>query len=480
MESDYRTKTLKGFRWSFINSIGTFVISFVGSLIIARIVGPSAYGLIAYVTIFTSAFQTLTDSGFSSSLIRKNKISNQDFSTAFIFNLLVSIILYLLLYISAPHISDFFNENLLTLLLRFMGLVVIIDAISITQYTRLKKQLNFKIQAKASIYSSTLSTIIGVLMAYMDYGVWSLAWMYFIKSAINTYLLCNYSKWIPSFSFSKKSFIYMLDFGWKVLVSNIISSFWAQVYKVIIGKNYDNKILGFYTQAYNIINAFSINFTYAIKNVSYPSLSELQDNKQSFMQGYIKIYKLTAYISTICLLGLAATADSLVFVILGAEWVECSSYIRIICFGAVFYPLINLNLNVLQIYKRTDLFLYLEIIAKLIGILPLVIGAILGIKWLLWVSVIQNLIQFLLDGYYSGRIMGYKIVNQIKDLLPLMLIALSMFLVIYTLSFMSLSPYFLLPFLIIIGVTIVIFLSYIFKINEFFELKKILKGFIIK
>ncbi len=335
MAESLKQKTVKGTAWSFIDSIAGQGITFLVGLVLANILSPAEYGLIAIISIFIAVFNSLVDSGFSNALIRKTDATDVDYNTIFIFNLAISLVLFVGLYCLAPYISRFFNQSELTSLTRVMGSIVLINAFAIIQRTRLVKNIDFKTQTKISVIASTTSGAIGIGMALKGYGVWSLAGQQISRQTLNTILLWFFNRWMPKLQFSIKSFKELFSFGWKLLVSGLIDTLWKQIYQVVIGRFYSPATLGQYERANQFNTIFSSNLTAVIQRVSYPVLSSIQDDNERMKQAYKKIIKITMYISFICMLGLAAISKSLILVLIGEKWLQSVAFLQIICFSGM-------------------------------------------------------------------------------------------------------------------------------------------------
>lgn len=479
-EQSLKQQTVRGVGWSFADSMLGQGITFLVGLVLARLLSPDEYGLIGIITIFITIFNFIVDSGFTNALIRKNDATDNDYNTMFIVNMCVSIVLFGLMYIGAPLVAEFFQRPELTDLCRVMGIVVIINALSLVQNTILTKRLDFKTRTKASFISSVTSGVVGIAMAYSGYGVWALVGQQIVKQLLNTLLLWLYIHWIPKFTFSVSSFREMWGFGWKLLVSGIIDQAWSQIYQVVIGKCYTPATLGQYTRAQQFGAICSSNLTAIVQRVSYPALSKLQDDRQRLKLGYQKVIKTTMLVTFTLMLGLAGCAKSLIVVLIGEQWLECVPYLQIMTFYMMLYPLHALNLNMLQVQGRSDLFLRLEIIKKCIAVGPILLGVFVNIYYMLIGSVITSFISLYLNAYYSGPFLKYSIREQIKDVLPSLLMALSMFIILFALSFIPLSPFIMLPFQLIIGAVFTLAICEIRKPEEYIEIKTIAKPIIRK
>ena len=444
-EQSLKSRTVKGASWSFVDSIAGQGITFLVGLVLARLLSPEEYGLIGIITVFITVFNSIVDSGFSNALIRKNNAKEIDYNTVFITNLILSVVLFAILFFSAPAISLFFNQPQLIPLLRVMGSIVIINAFAIIHRTILVKKVDFKTQTKVSLISSIFSGGVGIVMAVCGFGVWSLVWQQISRQFLNSLFLWIFSKWCPKLQFSGKSFKELFSFGWKILVSGLIDTTWCEIYQVIIGKFYAPAILGQYTRAQQFASLCSSNLTSVVRRVSYPVLSSVQDNKERLKNGYQKIIKVAMLVTFTLILGLAAVSKSLILTLIGEQWLTCVPFLQILCFQMMLYPLHTLNLNMLQVQGRSDLFLKLEIIKKIIATGPLMLGIFVNIYWMLGGSVITGFISYYLNAYYSGPFLNYSIKEQVKDILPSFGVAMAMAIPVYAMSFISISPFILLP-----------------------------------
>ena len=470
-DESLKNKTVKGASWSFIDSIAGQGITFLVGLVLANLLTPEEYGLIGIITIFIAVFNSIVDSGFSNALIRKNDAKDIDYNTVFFSNLVISIILFVVLFLCAPFISKFFNQPQLIPLLRVMGSIVIINAFAIIQRTIFVKRVDFKTQTKVSLISSITSGIVGIGMAISGCGVWSLVGQQISRQFLNSLFLWIYSNWYPKLQFSFNSFKDLFNFGWKLLVSGLIDTVWREIYQVVIGKCYAPATLGQYTRAQQFASICSSNLTTVVQRVSFPVLSSVQDDKERLKSGYKRIIKVTMLLTFSLMLGLAAVAKPMILVLIGEEWLPCVPFLQIICLQMMLYPLHSLNLNMLQVQGRSDLFLKLEIIKKIIAIGPLLLGIFVDIYWMLGGSVVIGFISYYLNAYYSGPFLNYSIKEQVKDILPGFGIAVAMAVPVFAMSFIPMNPYLLLFLQIMVGAVLTIGLCETIKLSEYFELK---------
>ena len=469
-----KNKTIKGVGWSAADAFLGQGITFIVGLVLARLLSPEEYGLIGICLIFTTVLNGLVDSGFSSAIIRKNDVTNDDYNTMFITNLVISVILYIVLFIAAPWISLFFERDALIPLIRVMGCILMINALSITQNTNLTKKIDFKTKTKASLISALLSGIVGITMAYIGFGVWALVAQVLSKQIFNTICLWYFNRWWPNFTFSRSSFKYMWGFGSKLMLSGLLDNIWKQLYQVVVGKFYSPATLGQYTRSKEYANIFSANITSVVQRVSYPALSEIQDDKARLVAAYRKVIKVTMFVTCICMISLGAVSEPLIYCLIGPKWHEAATYLPLICVSMSLYPLHAINLNMLQIQGRSDIFLYLEIIKKIIGILPLSIGIFINIYWMLVASIVTGIIGFFLNSYYTGKSLGYSSWMQLKDVSASYMVACIIAVSVFFLKYLPISYWIILPLQIIVGCIVCLMVCEMIKLSEYIEIKRIL------
>lgn len=479
-DESLKNKTVKGSFWSFADNTLTTGVSFLVSLVLARLLTPHEYGLIGIISIFIALFNSIVDSGFSSALIRKKEATDTDYNTVFLFNLGLSLLLFLLLFFLAPAIGSFFDEPQLTLLSQVMATIVVINAFAIIQQTILVKRIDFKTQTKVSFVASVTSGVIGIVMAVVGCGVWALVGQQISRQLLNTVFLWFYGHWWPKLRFSMESFRELFGFGWKLLVSGLIDTAWREIYQVVIGKCYSSAVLGQYTRAQQFATLFSSNLNSVVSRVTYPVLSSIQDDKERLKAAYRRIIRITMLVTFVLVLGLGAVARPMVLVLIGEQWLPCVPILQIICFSYMMYPLHALNLNMLQVQGRSDLFLKLEIYKKIIAVGPILLGIFIDIYWMLVGSVFTGFFAYYLNAYYSGPYLKYGVWQQVKDILPSFGVAITMALVVWGIGCLPWSPFLLLPLQVLAGAAITVFLCHLLKLEEYIELKNIVFSYIKK
>jgi len=474
-EQSLKSKTIKGTIWSAVDNLTQYGVTFIVSIVLARLLNPDDYGLIGIITIFTTVCTAIINGGFSNALVRKKEPTENDYSTAFIVNLGLSILLYSIVFTCSPLIARFFGKEELVSLTRVSSLIMIAGAFGIVQQTRLTKRIDFKTQTKITLIASITSGTIGIVMAALGFGVWALVAQGLSAQILKTIFLWIFNHWTPSMRFNKNSFNELFGFGWKMMVASVLDSLWTQLYQVVVGKFYSPATLGQYTRAKQFSQMFSSNLTTVIQRVTYPVLSDIQDEKERMVSAYRRIIKTTMFITFALMFTLGAVAEPLLYCLIGEKWHEAATYLPLICLVGAFYPLHAINLNMLQVQGRSDLFLGLEIIKKIIGLAPLFVGAFVGIFPMLYATVITNVTSYFLNSYFPGKLLGYTSWKQIKDITPSFGASLMMAIVVYTMKFLPLSYWIILPLQILTGTVLFISISIITKSAEFKEVMNMIK-----
>ena len=408
--------TTKGLFWSSVERFSNQGVQFVFSIILARLLSPSDYGIIAMVTIFFAVAQSFVDSGFSNALVRKTDRVEEDLSTCFYFNIGVGIIAYIVLFLIAPLVANFYNQPILSPIIRITGLEVMLNSLCVVQQALFTIKIDFKSQAKITLSATVISGIVGILLAYQGYGIWALVWQGVASSIVRMGLLWLMSKWRPRTGFSKSSFNYLFGYGSKLLASGLLDTIYNNIYPIVIGKFYNPAQLGNYSRALGWAQLPSANITSILQRVTFPVLSAIQDDTLRLQNSYRRLLKLSAFIVFPLMMGLAAIASPLIRVILTAKWDGCVLYLQILCFALMLYPIHAINLNLLQVKGRSDLFLRLEIIKKIIGVVILIITIPLGITAMCLGMVFSSIICLIVNTYYTSRFIDVGLLTQLKDL----------------------------------------------------------------
>ena len=466
MSDSLKSKTVKGVVWSSIERFSTQGVQFLIMIIMARLLTPKDYGLIGMLAIFLAVAQSLIDSGFSQALIRKQDRTDVDNSTVFYFNIVVSSALYLILFIAAPFVADFYNQPELTSVMRVVCLGVILNSLAVVQRALLTVRIDFKTQAKASLSAAVISGCIGIVLAYCGFGVWSLVVQQLLNLSVNTLLLWIFSKWRPIAVFSWKSFHELFAFGSKLLASGLLDTMYRNIYPIVIGKLFSASSLGHYTRAHQFSEFPSSNVTGIIQRVTYPILCGIQDETERLEAVYRKFLKLSAFIIFPLMIGMSAVARPFIDIVLGKQWGFCGQLLQIICFAMMWYPIHAINLNLLQVKGRSDLFLRLEIIKKILGITVLCITAPFGLVVMCYGQIFNSIVALVINTYYTGKLINVGFIRQMKDLLPTILLSLTMFGAILLVNGFIEANIYRLIIGVLVGVIVYASGSYIFKFKE--------------
>lgn len=476
MPESLKKQTINGIIWSGIERFSVQGIQFLIMIIMARLLTPKDYGLVGMLTVFIAIAQTFIDSGFSQALIRKQNRTETDNSTVFYFNIGVGICIYILFYIIAPFISKFYDTPELTAIMRVISLGVIFNSLAVVQRALLTIKIDFKTQAKASLIAAILSGITGITMAYKGFGVWAIVTQQLINLGLNTLLLWILAKWRPKARFSMESFRELFAFGSKLLVSGILDTLYRNIYLIIIGKLFTASKLGYYTRAQQFSDFPSSNLTGILQRVTYPILCKIQDDKDKLAQAYRKFLRVSAFLIFPLMVGLSAVAEPFILLLLKEKWHFAATILQIICFAAMWYPVHAINLNLLQVEGRSDLFLKLEIIKKILGIIILCFSIPLGLIAMCYGQIASSLISLTINTYYTGKLIKVGFIRQMKDLTPTLILVLSMWLIIIF-GILPLCENNAIKLIagIITGIIYYIGIAWIFRFPELKELLSILK-----
>lgn len=479
-EESLKEKTVKGTIWSGIDNVVQMGVTFFVSIVLARILSPDDYGLLGIILIFTSVCTALITAGFTTALIRKPDADDDDYNTSFIANMGLSIFLYACIFISSPLIADFFNRGELVSLIRVTSLGVVIGAFSMIQQTKLTKRIDFKSQTIITIAASLLSGIIGITMAVMGWGVWSLVAQTLSAQVVRTLMLLYYETWRPRMKFSSKSFHELFGFGWKMMLSALLDSVWKELYQVVVGKFYQPAMLGQYTRSKQFSQLFSSNLTGVVQRVTYPVLSNIQNDRQRMLLAYRRIIKVTMFVSTVSMFFLGAVAEPLLYCLIGPKWHDAAVFLPLICIAGSVYPLHAINLNMLQVQGRSDLFLKLEVIKKFVSAGPLVIGAFIGIMPMLYANLITTVINFFLNSHYSGKFLGYSSWMQLKDVSSSYLMSVLLAVSVFFFKYLPLSYWIILPIQLLVGICVFFILCRVLTSCEYEDLKGLMMPYLEK
>ena len=475
-----KEKSEVSFFWNAFENAIRLGSNFIVGILLARLLEPEEFGLIGMLAIFISFSNLFIDSGFSQSLIRKRECESKDYSTVFMFNILVSSFCYLILFQTSDQIALFYEKPILSDILKIYGFILFLQGFALVQQTALIKRLNFKYLAKVNIISSILSGFVAILMAYQGFGVWSLVCQQLLRQAILNILLWGNARVGIRFQFDRVLFKEHLGFGFKMLLSGMVYSTSHNIYYLIIGKVFSSQELGFYTRAEQFNRLPSENVTGIISKVTYPLLSEIKDYPEKLLHAYRRLTQHTSFIVFIIMLGLSAMSQNIILVLIGEKWIPAAKYLAIMCFASMLYPLHALNLNILKVKGRSDLFLKIEILKQLPTIPTVIVGAFFGIDVMLYIMVFNSYFWYYLNTYYSGKLIDYGLLKQINDIYPNFLISFGIGFFTYVAKYVSTNIYVSLASQISAFIICTVIVSIITKNKSFFYIFDVLKVIRIK
>ena len=468
--SSLKHKTINGVAWSSIERFSVQGIQFVILILMARILMPEDYGLVAMLAIFLAVFQVLIDSGFSSALVQKHDRSEVDFSTVFYFNIVISIALFLVLFFSAPLISGFYKTPALTSVTKIVAYNLLINAFAVVPRAKLTIFVDFKTQAKASLTAVVISGVIGIWMAYTGYGVWALVCQSLSYNGTNTLLLWVFSKWYPTWTFSMASFKQLFSFGSKLLLSGLLDTAFRNLYTLVIGKKFAAHELGYYSRADQFAQFPSANFTGIIGRVVFPVMCEVQHNNEQLRNVFYKFLRVSTFIVFPLMVGLAALSAPFVRLFLTEKWIGAVVLLQLLCLAYMWFPVHSLNTLLLQAKGRSDLFLRVEIIKKVIGVVALVVTIPFGVTIMCVGLIVSSVLCLYINAHYTQKHFDISLFKQMRDILPSLLLSVSMGGIIFLLVQFNLSDTITLVLGISIGCLYYTGVAALFKMKEWTEL----------
>jgi O-antigen/teichoic acid export membrane protein len=477
MGSSLKYKTIVGIFWSMLERGGQQGIQLVISIILARLLLPSQFGLIGMLALVMAIAQSFLDSGFGSALIQKKDATHIDTCSIFYFNILIGIFAASLLCLVAPWIAAFYKEPALTTLTRFLSLNLIINSFALIHSTLLIKNIDFKTQLKVSIVATICSGILGIMLAYRGFGVWSLAIQSVANTLLRTVLLWFFNKWRPTLDFSLTALKSLFTFGSRLLVSGLLDTTFRNIYLVVIGKIFSATDLGFYSRAKSCTRLSAENLTTSVSRVMFPVFSSIQNDIDRLKKCVQKALTTLMFLNFPIMAGILITAKPAVSIILTEKWLPCVPYLQLLCIIGLIYPLQVLNLNILMAMGRSDLFLRLEILKKILVVISIAVTYRWGIQAMIHGQICVSLLSYYLNSYYTGRFISYPFREQIFDLLPYLGMTIVMGICVYCLRLFPFPNYWsLLISQIITGIIIYGGLNLLFGTLAFSEVVEFLKN----
>ncbi len=466
-----KNTTVKNFIWRFAERCGAQLVTFVVSIVLARILSPDDYGTVALVTVFTTILQVFVDSGLGVALIQKKNADDLDFSSVFYFNFVVCIVLYAGMFFAAPIIASFYNDLTLIPIIRVISLTIVISGIKGIQQSFVSRNMLFKRFFFSTLGGTIFSAILGVAMAYAGCGVWAIVAQQLSNTAIDTLILWLTVKWRPKKMFSWERLKTLFSFGWKLLISSLLDTGYSNLRSLVIGKIYSPSDLAYYNQGDKLPSVVITNINTSIASVLLPTLASKQDDRKQLKNMTRRAIKTSTYIIAPLMMGLAFCAPPIVRLILTEKWVPCVPYLRIFCITYMFYPIHTANLNAINAMGRSDYFLKLEIAKKVIGMLLLLLTMRISVMAMAYSLLVSMVTSMVINSWPNKKLLKYSFKEQIIDILPNISIAILMGGVVSTIYIFKLSDAMTLAIQIPLGAIVYIGLSIIFKIEEFQYLK---------
>lgn len=453
-------------------------MSFIISIVLARLLAPEVYGTVALVTVFTVILQVFVDSGLGKALVQKKDADQLDFSSVFYFNVATCILLYSVMFFLAPFIADFYNNPELVAVVRVISFTLVISGIKNIQQAYVAKHMLFKKFFFSTIGGITVSAVVGIVLAYQGFGVWALVAQSLTNQIVDTFVLWFTVKWRPGLMFSWQRMKGLYSYGWKLLLSALIDKVYIEIRQLIIGKMYSTSDLAFYNKGQQFPTIIVTNINSSIDSVLLPVMSKVQDDRNTVKLMTRRAISTSSYLIWPFMVGLAVCAEPLIRLLLTETWLPCVPYLRIFCFTMAFYPVHTANLNAIKAMGRSDLFLKLEIIKKTIGLFALLISMWFGVFWMAASLPITTLLNSFINAYPNKKLMNYSYFEQIKDMLPAVAMSALMGLCVYLLQFIGFSDIVTLFVQVFAGVILYVVFSVLFKIESFTYVKNMLMSFL--
>ena len=463
--------------WRFSERTAAQGVSFIVSIVLARLLTPEDYGLIGLITVFISIATVFVSSGFGNALIQKENATQTDFSSVFYFGILMGIIMYIILFFIAPFIANFYNEPLLIPVIRVLSLSLIIAGVNSVQQAYVSKIMQFKKFFYSTIIGTITSAFIGIFMAYKGFGVWALITQNLSNQVIDTCVLWFTVKWRPTFTFSFSEMKKMFNYGWKLLISGLIDTIYNNLYSLVIGKFYSAKDLGYYNRGRNIPNMVITNINGSIQSVIFPTLSNCQGDKVRLKVMVRRSIMTSTYIIMPAMIGLAAVAKPLTVLLLTDKWLPSVPFMQFSCFILAFWPIHTTNLQAINAVGRSDIFLKLEIIKKIIGFSIMVVSIPFGLYTMMIGNCFSAVISSILNASPNRKLLNYGYKEQIRDILPAMLLSLFMGGTVLLWTFTDMSSIMILICQVITGILIYVSGSKLLKLESYTYIIDMIRSF---
>lgn len=471
------TNVITNFFWRFLERCGAQGVTFIVSIVLARLLDPTVYGTVALVTIFTTIMQVFVDSGMGNALIQKKDADDLDFSSVFYFNMAMCSVLYLIMFFAAPLIAFFYRMPELTAIVRVLSFVVVISGVKNVQQAYVSRHLMFKRFFFSTLGGTIGAAVIGIAMAYLGFGVWALVVQMLFNAAVDTTILWITVKWRPKKMFSFQRLKSLFSYGWKLLASSLIDTVYNDLRQLIIGKKYSSGDLAYYNQGKKFPQLIVTNINTSIDSVLLPTMSKAQDDMAAVRSMTRRAIKTSTFLMMPAMIGLAVCAEPLVQLILTEKWLPCVLFLRIFCITYAFYPIHTANLNAIKAMGRSDLFLKLEIIKKTVGIIAILITMWISVQAMAYSFLVTTILNQIINSWPNKKLLNYSYLEQVKDMMPQILLSLGMGAAIYAVSFLHLSASLTLLIQIPLGVLVYWSGSKIFHVESYTYIIEMVKNF---
>lgn len=467
MGSKNQNSVISNFAWRFAERCGAQLVTFIVSIVLARILAPEDYGQIALITVFTTIMQVFVDSGLGTALIQKKDADDLDFSSVFYFNFIVCLILYAIMFILAPFIAGFYNDYSLTPIIRVISLTIVISGVKGIQQAYVSRNMLFKRFFYATLGGTIFSAFLGIGLAYAGCGVWAIVAQQLSNTTIDTLILWLTVKWRPKKMFSWNRLQKLLSFGWKMLASELLEKIYSNIRSLIIGKMYSSADLAYYNQGKQFPYVIVTNINTSIDSVLLPTMASVQDDSKRVKAMTRRAIKTSTYIMAPLMMGLAFCAEPIVRLVLTDKWLPCVPFLRIFCITFMFYPVHTANLNAIKAMGRSDLFLKLEITKKIVGMILLLSTMWFGVMAMAYSLLISSVTSQIINSWPNRRLLNYRYLEQLKDILPAIILAVFMGCCVSLISLLHLSTVITLLIQIPLGAVIYVVTSAILHLESF-------------
>ena len=464
--------------WRLLERFGAQGVTFIVSIVLARVLEPSVYGTVALITIITTILQVFVDSGLGTALIQKKDAYSLDFSTVFYFNFLVCIVLYIGLFAFAPYIANFYNNMDLVPVIRVLGLILVISGFKNIQNAYVSKYLLFKLYFFATLGGTITAGIVGIWMVYHGYGIWALVVQNIVNQGFDTIILWVLVKWRPTKEFSISRLRNLFSYAWKLLLSSLLDTVWGQLRQLIIGKIYSTNDLAYYNKGNEFPNYTTLALNSSIDSVLLPVMSQAQDSIDEVRSMTRRAIKTSSFILWPMMMGLAGCSSSFICLVLTDKWLPCVPYLIIFCIVYAFYPIHTANLNAIKALGRSDLFLILEIIKKILNLLVILLTVQFGPFYMALGSIFVSVCSQIINSWPNRKLLNYKYQEQIMDIFPYIVMSVLMAGIVYSIELLNLPNLVTIGIQIPVGIIFYIGVSWILKIDSFVYCINILKKYV--